>query len=792
MTRDSHHLWGKQMALLDDVRTLLSDLGRAGWGDYLLRTQGLNITASNLADELSRPLTINRQIPGFEDFAQRGTRAIEPGDPGLSLLYHALASPRVRPTLTGGAPLPEQAYPRWEQLDVLENYIYSLAPFSPEELKDAVIGVFAYEYRPVLASPHRQHADLAFSRTGLARVGTSAALYKGSERSYTPITGTPDAIAVLPARYGVFLARWHSGTPDQVSLMGNAVSGDAKRRFLYPVRKLFSGSECIPGQSLQVQFSEHHRSEKLQRIVTQTKASVPPGLDIQQPPFFRQSPDPALVNMTAVGSTVMISAPPAPLVRVARQRNSKTGREEIARFIVPADKKFIGKSLRRHYTSMMIVHNLWDAVKEYIEGELHLKAHVPRNGPEFVHIRRQVINDGQDMTDLNQLPDETFYKMISDGGYEAAMFEDGVCDGCVTAFVDGLGHDLPTQAAFSIVAAPSFFPRADELDLEAWALANPGQFREGSPQPLCEGRYAANPHHTRPLPGGSSGSWPQAFDIHDQTVTSVVGRPYNVPPSVPSQPREISRTSFLTDAASNEFFPGWDVTIAQDDQDFFYATYGLGSPYAEDVKFCSAANGFWPAASPDSARTFHRTDTPTSIPLLDRELGYAPDHPAVLSGKVKPQPGWDGGYGPYYQLRGTDQGVNYASLDRTDYITNSLEQRFGRALFENLTSEVLITRMECQRLCIRALSHGHDQVDRTKFWLIQADEVTDWQQAGDPVLKGPGYRFEYVLPTSADPVKGQGERMWQAIQPTRYTCHVTAEAVRWTTDGGKTFQELKA
>src|SRR6218665_1292391 len=112
------------MSLLSEAKTVLDKLGRAGWRNYLLETQGLDICAADLSAELSRDLNVNRAIDGFDDFAPQGRRAIEPGDPARSLLYHALASPDVRPAL------PDSAYPSWADLDCLENYIYGLAPFS--------------------------------------------------------------------------------------------------------------------------------------------------------------------------------------------------------------------------------------------------------------------------------------------------------------------------------------------------------------------------------------------------------------------------------------------------------------------------------------------------------------------------------------------------------------------------------------------------------------------------------------------------------------------------------------
>jgi hypothetical protein len=773
------------MALLDEVKTVLERLGRAGWRAYLLETQGLDLGAPELAAELSRELPVRRDLPGFEDFAPQGTRAIEPGDPARSLLYHALASPNVRP------PLADEAFPTWAELDCLENYIYGLAPFSEAELQDAVIAVFAYEYRVREASTHRRHADLAFSRTGLARVGTCDALYKGAERCFTPTTGEPEHIAVLPARYGVFLAKWRSGAHEHLSLLGDDVKGDAEREFLYPVRKLFAGAECVPGRTLSIQFAESHRAEKLRRLVERAPgARVPEGLDIHQPPYFRQSPDPELVRMEPVGATVRLSAPPGPIVREAWQVNSKTGRKERARFLVPPRENLLGQPINRHYTAFMVLGSRLDAVVEKVQGLLHLKNSVPRNAPEFAHIRLQV-NPDQSLTDLNQeYPSyEGLANKIDAGNYEAALFEDGVCDGCVTVFVDGLPRALPTHPAFSVIAAPSFFPRATEMGLESWTEAHPNQFEEGSAQPLCEGRYAVNPHILLPRRDGTA-SDERAFGT-DDSVVAVVGRPYGEPNQAPRKPRLVFSTSFLTDAGSHEFFPGWDVTVANDrsgvkhvgllEHGLYYTTFGLGAPYPEDVKFCSAANGFWPSASPDAARTFHRADTPTSILLLDRELGRHPQHPEVLAGQVPSERGWDGGYGPFFQASGARAGVNYGNLTHTDYIVSSLEHHFGRALFDDLTSDVLIERMACHRQCIEAIDtkpHGTAQVNQTNFWMISAEEK-NWDQEPGSGLKGRGYLFEYALATKDSPedIPGQVDRSWQAIQPTVYTCRVSVDGV---------------
>src|SRR4051794_10056684 len=113
------------MALINDIKAVLTRLAPRGW-TAVFAAHGLDIAVplAGLAAELIKPLTVDRTRPGFEEFAFGGRQGIEPGIPGLSLLYHALASPDVVPEkLTPG----KTDFPTLEELDTVENYIYSLA-----------------------------------------------------------------------------------------------------------------------------------------------------------------------------------------------------------------------------------------------------------------------------------------------------------------------------------------------------------------------------------------------------------------------------------------------------------------------------------------------------------------------------------------------------------------------------------------------------------------------------------------------------------------------------------------
>jgi hypothetical protein len=167
------------MSLIQDVAAMFARPQMSGW-TQLMALHGLDLTQADLAAELNRPLpAIDRTVPGFEDFCPDAMRAIEAGVPSRSLLYHALASPLVHPPSLGGSSSANpRAYPTLEELDTLENYIYSLANLSSQHLPPGtVIAVFAYQYRIGTRSAHGMFADLSFSRTGLARVGNLPANY---------------------------------------------------------------------------------------------------------------------------------------------------------------------------------------------------------------------------------------------------------------------------------------------------------------------------------------------------------------------------------------------------------------------------------------------------------------------------------------------------------------------------------------------------------------------------------------------------------------------------------------
>ena len=124
--------------------------------------------------------------------------------------------------------------------------------------------------------------------------------------------------------------------------------------------------------------------------------------------------------------------------------------------------------LNRHYSSLSMVGDLEKVIAEALQLLLRQPARVGRGAPEFVNIRHKVIDPvysadpSAHLEDLNTLPaknasEDPFDTILTEGGYEAALFEDGVSDGCVSATVSGLPNPLESFPAFSVIGAPESF-----------------------------------------------------------------------------------------------------------------------------------------------------------------------------------------------------------------------------------------------------------------------------------------------------------------------------------------------
>ena len=214
------------------------------------------------------------------------------------------------------------------------------------------------------------------------------------------------------------------------------------------------------------------------------------------------------------------------------------------------------------------------------------------------------------------------------------------------------------------------------------------------------------------------------FSSKEQTVTAITSADRSTAKKADTSPI-YNTTHYLSDEASDIFAPGWDVTYTRDTlfSAAYYHTAGLGAPFLEDVKLCAAANGMWPAASPDAARTFKRK-TRTALPLTDQELGLSPESVLVQNGEAETV-GWDGEYGPYFTYSDNKLVVNYASIERSDYLTNYMTGRFDFSCLRQINRSEVDARMSVLAQANKELLQGKD-LDKSGYWLVSFVKVMNW------------------------------------------------------------------
>jgi hypothetical protein len=747
------------MALIDEVKAVCDRLAPLGWRERLQSvTAGSLDIAQPTSAQLKSALTavlpvIDRTQRGFEDFHVEANQAIAGGSPARSLLYHALASSVVHPT-PDGAPSPHvKYYPTLEELDVIENFIFSLV-YDRTDLEGTIVAVFAYQYREASRTTHLRHADVAYSRTGVARVGTAAHHYDRSRRGFWVVPEQDgDALAVLPARYGVFLAR--RAKPGAAGSVQGGHSGENDEDFVFPVHKLFAGTECLKGLELTLCYREFHRNEKLRKThrLAETEGGLlaPSGFDIGKFPFVRDSDNGGdLVTLEAVGSSVLVVPKPAKtLVRTVAQRNAVTNTHQVVHFIVPPRRTVRGRETR------------------FVKSTLEIPAFdEDRMSPEYVNIRHRIDPKGpptQTPEDLNSLSAAAFAAAMEDGGYAAAHFTDDSCDGCVEAVLTGMDVARESRPAFSLITAPDFFPLGDQFEVET----DPTIRRV---EPLSKGRLPVNP--ALPLP---SNPLAFAFDRADRTYTAIVGGTASGPvASILGHPNRL--VSFLPDAASNVFAPGWDTSRSSDALGPFLTTSGLGSPFPEDAKLCAALASFWPAVAPDNGRTFGNEGFGNQLPMLDEELGFHPNHERVKSGELSSYRGWDGEFGPFFEKLGTTTFVNFVAIERSDYVSQALAGRIRVNLTADVQSEDLIARNQAIETCRSILEVEPDAA----VCLVVVRKVEDWATSGRgvPELEGEGFLMEFAEVTGSRQATDEIERVRLKVQK-RHLCQFGANGVAY-------------
>ena len=631
---------------------------RRQWGPYL-RAAGLSLrgasSGATLFQLLLEPLTINYSLKGLEEFARDGVRGIEPGDPARSLFYHVFASPHVRPP-----GVTSKSYPTMADLELIENCVYSADFPSLADLRVRAAGkplavvVFAYEYGPAIDTVHRRHADLCFSRTGIARVGNAPPHYMPEARGYFPHSGprgrNARKVHVVPARYGVFIATQRKGDEATIGPM-RFQPDDAQREFWVPLHKLFDGKECIEGLDLKLNLDAHHMNEKIRRVHLALRdegvATRWTEAELQGPPFRITE---GLATFSAADGLVT-PVPRHPLIDLARTPDGR-----LVGFDVPAGHTTLFASLS-------------------FEKGTDTGA---RHSPEFVHAKHQIVRSDDGRKDrIAYLPDvktADIAEVVKAGGYEAANFVDYTADGYVDVDCPSLALEIPKRlTAYSILGQPDFFPLVRQQDLmEWWETSSPEDIHDAifpisevTPEPLSGARLPAN----FTIPGAR-------FDSTEVTISAIIGLDRDPGPQGPILTERPRRESTLSYRASNLFQPGWDSSEDCDSDTksksgtFHLANYGLGSPYAEDTLICAALSAFWPGAVPDVTRFFSPNYYPSSTPVPDAQAN------------------WDGIPSP------TVAGGNlqFLSIQYADYVKTILDGKLAYETFADVTLEEYIAR----------------------------------------------------------------------------------------------------
>jgi hypothetical protein len=720
--------------LLKQVRAVLNRLERHGWKE-LFEKHGLDITAKDLAKELSRELSgIDRTAPGFEDFALDGRRAIEPGNPALSLLYHAFASPRVT-VRADNSDL--TAFPALAELEVIENYVFGVNPPSISDLEERfapaplAIAVFATEYRNAPDTVHNKNADMCYSRVGIARVGNAEHYYDDRRREFISTDPLdPHKIRVLPARYTAYIAVQLKGSRDSFGPM-QTWGTDASRDFWVPVHKLFSGRECIRGANLKVILRAHHVNEKIRRIHLALKAdNFDSGWqepDIDKEPFIFTKGIAELSSRTTQGQGILIPVPHPRLIEPAKYRG------RTLTFKVPP-----GYAATNNPASGSTLH--------VANG----------TGPELVYVRRKIENDGQEV-DLNSKED--VIGEVDRGNYQAVHYLDFTGDGWIEAICRGMGRQLKRVAAYSVVGAPDFFPRCNQRELIDWAMREFPEEHDRlylwyhQPYPLSNTRLPGN----LKLQGAS-------FDSQDQSATAIVSLPMRGPTTVRDWSMfRVYRQSFLPDSAAGDFGPGWEVGLDETATPIHLASYRLSSPFPEDLKICAAMSSYWPAVVPDSSNLYEPIPTRSSVPEVGiTRHNYAVRIPLtdIESGQAGDLP-WDGVKGPRVLLI-QEGGTTFAErvkIEYGDYVVSALENSFSIALTSKLDFEEYSRRVKVLDRAYRQFDppkgEGRSSFQVLSFHPASTDEpeLVAAQNQTQVTLDGREflYRLELYAPQSLQP-----------------------------------------
>lgn len=655
------------VSLQDQVVAACRRLAPLGWQALLLDASGgeLDIGSPDFPQQLTKAMSkIDRSHPGFGDFNLSGVRAIEPGSPDRSLLYHAFASPLVRTDRAGNA---LQGFPTLAEIEAVENFVYASAAPSLEELRASASGrrlgivVFSLQYLPAGRSVHGTHAELCFSRAGIGRVGNAEPLYDGMNRYFaTEVAEDPFKFRVVPRRYAAYLAVSVEGTTGNFGPQ-DSLPDDGKRRFWVPLHKLFSGSECIRGLTLQVEMKSGLRNDLiakfhkwLQRGGLESKWR---GEHLENYPFVVKDERIGVLSERADYGSGVLEPTQNPLVRAAEYEGKP--------LTFHVDPRHVSDAANIQSTSWMVLDAAPSQVPLYMADAAQ---DYDRPAPQYVNFRHRVNADGS-IDNLSERED--IWEIIGKGGYEALHFVDGAGDGWVEASCPQIDAQVDDHIpAYAMVGLPDFYPQINQRDLMEW-------WRNQVPEAIRTGLFAVPPLALSQTRIAANIDLPIGFSIEDDTVPAIVSHFKSaIGPRQTANGVDFHNKVGLPDGSPGLFDPGWDSSQGYHFKgpdippQNFLAGYGLGSPWIEDAKLCAALGAYWPGVAPDSTRVFSpdkalsgiKYPWPSVAPMTDEEIGLAP----TKDGTYLP---WDGVRGPQMVQSGPFRYVIYQDMHHVDYIT---------------------------------------------------------------------------------------------------------------------------
>jgi len=754
-------------SLIDRVRQACARLAPLGWQTMLSDVTGgqLDITAPDLAAELAKPLSsIDRTFPGFGDYALKGGRAIEPGEPDLSLLYHAFAAPSVVAVDRSGKKL--EGFPTLAEIEAVEDYVYGTRRSSLNDIRNlaggnAALGIvtFALQYRNAPDSVGGRHAQLCFSRTGIARLGDREALYDAEKRYYSALKpDEPYAFRVVPRRFAAFLAvRMKPG--DGSFGPQDPLPDDSSRDFWVPIHKLFNGPECLRDMSLTLEMRSGLQNEELAQfhrfLQFQGYRNNYYGPVLEEYPFTIRNERIASLSSQPADGACLLMPKAGPLIQEAVYKDK--------RLTWPVDHDYLGRPGNLQMSSPLVLPNgSAGAAADYLDDA---DQQLRRPAPEYINARHRILpgkQAGENVENLNKRSD--LLQVLALGDFDALHYVDSAGDGWVMGACKELNDAgvAATVPAFCMVGLPDFLPNLTQRDLMNWSQNEvPEKLRSAlwavPPLALSQTRVAANVEIFAP-PGWN---FPKVeFDIADDSVAAIVAQFGSNGATQRQETNGAVLTSKvgLPDGSPGLFDPGWDASLgtqydgASHSLRRYLVGYGLGSPFIEDAKLCAALGSYWPGVAPDATREYQPNKIlsgssypwPSIAPLTDEEIGIT----KTPDGKMM---SWDGVPGPHRR-----DGTKVAYVDETyvDYI-DLFKQENGKTvgnMTAALTAKITAAAYKARILALAAVywALGIREVKEKANWAVLSfrrvleneTDLADAVQATGGKLAGP---FQYLI-----------------------------------------------